>query len=90
MIVYEFLYNGCIHESSYCTMSLHKTREGAEKALNDHRNIEFAAWEEYTKLLMEKDEEGNDFGYESLEDCLEDNPFGKHEDWCIQEIELLD
>ena len=89
MIVYQFLYNDCIHESSYATISLHKTKEGAEKALNEHRNFEFEAWEEYTKLLMEKDDEGNCF-YDTIETCLEDNPFGKHEDWCIQEIEVLD
>ena len=35
--VYEFLYNNCIHESSWATMSLHYTKEGAEKAMSDHK-----------------------------------------------------
>ena len=40
MIVYQFLYCGCIHESAYATMSLHKTKEGAERAMNVHKEFE--------------------------------------------------
>lgn len=36
-VVYEFTYNGCVHESSWATMSLHYTKEGAEKAMSDHK-----------------------------------------------------
>ena len=35
--VYEFWYNDCIHESAASCMSLHKTRKGAEMALDFHR-----------------------------------------------------
>lgn len=36
-IVYEFWYNECIYESAAQCMSLHKTREGAEKAMERHK-----------------------------------------------------
>jgi hypothetical protein len=35
--LYAFLYNPMIHESSSQTVSIHRTREGAEKALEWHR-----------------------------------------------------
>jgi hypothetical protein len=35
--VYAFLYNSCISESTWSTMSLHLTIEGAEKAMNKHK-----------------------------------------------------
>lgn len=34
-VVYEALYCDCIHESVYGTVSLHRTKEGAEAALRD-------------------------------------------------------
>ena len=37
MLVYEFLYNSNCHESSYRTMSIHKTRKGAEMAMEFHK-----------------------------------------------------
>ena len=33
MQVWAFQYNDCYHESSFATMSLHKTKEGAERAM---------------------------------------------------------
>ena len=36
-IIYEALYNHCIHESSYETLSLHKSEEGAKKAIEIHK-----------------------------------------------------
>jgi hypothetical protein len=35
--IYEFLYNPCTWESAFQTISCHRTREGAEKAMNDHK-----------------------------------------------------
>ena len=35
--LYAFLYNPMIHESGYVTISIHRTREGAEKALEWHK-----------------------------------------------------
>ena len=37
MKVYAFLYNSCIYESAHATMSLHKTRKGAEMAMEVHK-----------------------------------------------------
>ena len=35
--LYAFLYNPMIHESGYITVSIHRTREGAEKAMEWHK-----------------------------------------------------
>jgi hypothetical protein len=35
--LYAFLYNPMIHESGYITISIHRTREGAEKAMEWHK-----------------------------------------------------
>lgn len=37
MIIYEFCYNPNFLEDSYATISLHKTKEGAEKAIEKHK-----------------------------------------------------
>jgi hypothetical protein len=44
MKLYAFLYNPMIHESGYVTMSIHRTRKGAEKALEWHRKQEQEEW----------------------------------------------
>ena len=36
-VIYAFLYNSCIHESSWATISLHYSKEGAEKAMLEHK-----------------------------------------------------
>ena len=49
MKVFEFAYSDCIHESGYVTMSIHKTRKGAEMALDHHKNDAYKEWlEMYT------------------------------------------
>lgn len=35
--IWAFQYNDCYYESSYETMSLHKTKEGAEGAMDKHK-----------------------------------------------------
>lgn len=44
MIIYEALYNPCIHESGCVTISVHKTLKGAYNAMKIHRMVE---WEQY-------------------------------------------
>ena len=44
-IVYEFLYNSDCGESAPCTISIHRTPEGAEKAMNDHKAEKKRQWE---------------------------------------------
>ncbi len=48
MKVYQAMYCDCIHESAYGTISIHKTKEGAEKALRlylSDRCYEIRQWE---------------------------------------------
>ena len=42
--LYAFLYNPMIHESIFGLVSLHRTREGAEKALEWHKNEVREEW----------------------------------------------
>lgn len=44
MIVYAAQYNPCTHESAYGTISLHKTRAGAEKVIKRMRAEELIMW----------------------------------------------
>lgn len=39
--VFEFVYTTCIYESAKATISLHKTKRGAYKAMNKHLNMLF-------------------------------------------------
>jgi len=55
--IYEFLYNSSIHESSSATMSIHRTRAGAEKAMEDHKAIEKVKWQKMYDSMKEKGEE---------------------------------
>ena len=43
--VYEFWYNECIYESAAQCMSLHRTRKGAEKAMERHKKETEDEWE---------------------------------------------
>jgi hypothetical protein len=74
MIVYAFLYNSCIYESAFATMSLHKTRKGAEMAMEFHKaQKEKEHWEIYNRP-----------------DDYYTSPFGEHEAWIVDEIEVQD
>jgi hypothetical protein len=44
MKLYEALYCSCIFESGYVTLSIHRTKEGAEKAIEWHRHEEEQKW----------------------------------------------
>ena len=43
--LYAFMYNPIIYESEYITVSIHRTREGAEKALICHKNDIKEEWD---------------------------------------------
>ena len=73
-IIYEFLYCGCIHESSYATMSLHFTKKGATKAMIKHKAQEKKKFEKlYSKTEAKK------WGMK----------FGQNEAWCVDKREIL-
>lgn len=73
--IYEFLYNSNIWESAFQTISCHRTRAGAEKAMCEHKA---KAKENFDKL------------YKNNTELKIDIEFGEHEDWQIGETELLD
>ena len=73
-ILHLFLYNPHILDSGWITQSIHKTRKGAERSLEEHKNELMKEWEER---------------YKSPDDQAK-HPFGSCEDWRICEFELLD
>lgn len=59
MIVYEALFNHMTWESSYATLSIHLSREGAEKAIAFHKMEKIKEWE---KLYPDEDDKPYKFG----------------------------
>jgi|FLOH01.1.fsa_nt_gi hypothetical protein len=74
MKIYEFLYNDCIYESASRTVSIHRTKLGAYKAMNKFINDNFM------KEYNERIKYGKDRNYIWI--------FGVHEWWGVKEIEL--
>lgn len=74
MKIYLALYNDMIEESSYATISAHKTKQGARNALAKH-------------VREQKKEHDEDFQYVVKEMRYR---FGLFERWYVKEIELLD
>ena len=70
--VFEFCYNDFIHESSAATISIHKTRKGAEMAMEFHK------LEQYKKYIQ---------AYPTKKEQKE-FPFGTHEAWFVEETEI--
>lgn len=73
--VYVFLYCPCIHESAHATMSIHRTEEGAKKAMKKHKDVKLKKFNDYLKR--------NPHFTKYMK-------FGEHEDWCVKEKELLE
>lgn len=74
MEVYGFFYNSMTEESSYGLISLHKTKKGAELAMEFHKN---EAKKEYEDT---KKRNGGEWPIE----------FGLFEDWIVQKVDILD
>jgi hypothetical protein len=68
--IYVFYYNPCIHESASAAISFHKTREGAERAMEKYVEEERA---EYNSLWPEHFRIENNLKFEN------------HRDWFIEE-----
>ena len=76
--VYQFIYNPFIYESSDTTISIHRTIEGAEKAMYEHKARRLKKFEE----LVEGYEERN---------AGERRPiFGEDEEWDVVKTEILE
>lgn len=71
-IVYAFKYNDCIYESAPATMSLHRTRKGAEMAREFHKAEKMKEWEAIYPTEQDKKE----------------FPFGEGESWRVEEIKI--
>ncbi len=57
--IYAFLYNSCIHESGWVTVSLHYSKEGAEKAMQEHKQ---KVLDEFNEMYANDNEFGFKFG----------------------------
>lgn len=80
--LYTFEYQDCIYESVMAIQSLHRTRKGAEIALDFHKEEERKKWIELDRY--QRSEYGDDY------EILKGSPFGSMEAWCIGEIEILE
>lgn len=74
-VVWEFLYNPMYHESGYITMSIHLTKEGAKRAMQNHRRSARRKWNKEAKARL----------LEGEEPILD---FGQFEHWMINEMEV--
>jgi hypothetical protein len=74
-IVYEFLYNPSCCESVYGTVSIHKTRQGAETAMEFHKYEKKKQYDD----LMECDDD---------DEYKEEFPYDYDQWWGVRETEL--
>lgn len=75
--VFEFRYNSNTFESAAATVSIHRTREGAENAMALHKDATRKEWDK-----DHSDETVFDAEYKRL------YPFGWNSDWFIIETEI--
>jgi hypothetical protein len=75
MIIYKAMYCPNLYESGYVTISVHRSIEGAKKAIKAHENQRYV---EYLKLY------GDEKEFQEM--C----PFGQDEDWKVKESKLED
>lgn len=73
MKVFEFRYTSDIHESCLATVSIHLTKEGAEKAMHFHKWAILTEWEESCKRYP----------------GAADYPFDYGQMWDVKETEVL-
>ena len=71
--VYEFWYIDCIHESAAACISLHRTKKGAEMAMEFHKAEKLKEWEKECKEYSPAKE----------------YPFDFDQWWGVNECELL-
>ena len=93
MKVWGFFYNSCVHESAPGLQGLYKTKERAEQAMNEHKQNEKDIWSESVKDHLKEVELNVDGFYDDKEfwvDYFTTDEFGEHEDWFVEELEILD
>lgn len=74
MKIYAFKYTSCIYESAFETISLHKSKETAEVAMNKY----VAKRRKEHDSLWKGDEDGDEYKLEDFEA------------WEVQEMEVID
>lgn len=80
MKLYQATYSDCIYESGFSTISIHRTKEGAEKALKSHRRKEVRKLRKNYLEMLELDPTGN----------YEQGKIQKWQQWLVIPIELKD
>lgn len=78
VFIYEFLYNSDCCESAAATISIHKTKKGAEMAMEFHKAEKQKQWDEMRKL-----DESNDPEY------WKEFEWDFDQWWGVRECELL-
>ena len=73
VFVYEFLYNSDCCEGAASTVSIHKTKKGAEMAMEFHKNEKLKEWEKECKE----------------DPPTKEYPFDFDQWWGVHECELL-
>lgn len=74
-IIYAFLYNPSVHESTHATMSVHYTREGAEREMEAHKE---KMQKQFNELFPDGDPR------------KEFVSFGQYEEWAVEEWTIQD
>lgn len=82
MKVYEALYNPMTEESSYGTLSIHKSKRGALKAVKRHKAQELK--DHNDRMARMKKDAPEIYKFQKK------YPFDQFKDWDIREIDLLD
>lgn len=83
MIAYQALYNPMVEESGYTTLSTHLSREGAEKAIANHKA------EQLKEFITTQEIEKQSPYYDPNNPYWTDDKFGQWEDWGVAKIEIL-
>jgi chlorite dismutase len=68
-----------VWESAWATISIHRTKEGAESAMNKHKADAKKKHDDFRNSITDEEKE-----------FYTDYPFDTHKDWYVKEIELQD
>ena len=79
VFVYEFLYNSSCCESAAATMSIHKSKKGAERAMEEHK----------TKIKKEWLEDVNNADVDNSPKYWRNYKWDFDQWWGVRECELL-
>jgi hypothetical protein len=94
--VYQFLYNSNIYDGSLATISIHKTRSGAKKAMEQHKKNIQVQFECFRKIIsddcLKEYSESDTLNkiYKSAEEYAKEMTISHNSvEWKIKKSELL-